>query len=813
MTSKQWTSKQKWQLLQETFDELEPLSPRERARALALLDPVLAQEVAQLLNAAADEQQAQQRLKRPPDPDPPRPELPGLRVLEPIGSGGSGVVYRAIRTVEGAEQGVAVKVLHKAFIDEDDLRRFARERQMMATLNHPGVVHFLDAGATGDGRPYLVMELAEGSPIQVYCNQHRLRVEDRIRLLMQVCQAVAAAHARLIVHLDLKPSNILVSETGVVKLLDLGTARLLNPRHDATVTLQLTPQYASPEQLRSQPPAVSSDVYSLGVILYELLSGGWPFLSRDSIVAIADRAAGNARVRDLAETATPEAAQERSTTASRLRATLEGDLSLICQKALAFDPAERYQTVGELAEDLRRHLDGEPVLAHPPRLAYRVGKFAVRYRAQLLLVVLVVAGLAGSAVYSARQLGRTLVALGQADASRLAMAAALGSNDVSAKPNVTLLEFLRQTHRNARLYVPDEPAIRSDFEAALSAGFLAQNDLPSAGQAADQALQFARQARDVRREAAALVSASSVSFRSGRMDQGFGEASRGFGLWKENRSEFTPVQSWSLLSTAGAMLLYTRPFDRAAAEVFSACLAEAAAGNPAAEPYRADCLYGQGMVALSVTAKYSEAIQMLREAVTYWRARNRPQALSRTLQGLGLAYRNSGLYAQDEACQREAAEIQTASAGLDSLISANYRAVWASALAATGHADQGLREAVNALAIYRKIYAKRGDPLLWTPLSAAAANAYALGHYEDSIAYAQEGLEALGPASASRDPRRCMANSYLGLSLARLRRDAEAMPLLEQALRDYEALHRQHPKMDDMRSELARLQQPTLPPR
>ena len=802
------TSKQKWQLLQQTFDALEPLGTSERAGALSRLDPLLAEEVTRLLDAVDDEQQAQHRHKRPPEPDPPRPELPGLRVLEPIGSGGSGVVYRAIRTVEGAEQGVAVKVLHKAFIDEDDLRRFARERQMMATLNHPGVVHFLDAGATRDGRPYLVMELAEGRPILAYCNQRRLRVEERIRLLLQVCQAVASAHAQLIVHLDLKPSNILVSETGVVKLLDLGTARLLNPRHDATVTLQLTPQYASPEQLRSQPPAVSSDVYSLGVILYELLSGGWPFISRDSIVGIADRAAGTARVRDLAETTTPEAAEERSTTASRLRAALTGDLSLICQKALAFDPRERYQTVGELADDLRRHLDGEPVLAHPPGFAYRIRKFAIRYRAQLLLMLMVVAGLAGSAVYSAQQLRRTRVALGQADASRLAMAAALGSNDVSAKPNVTLLEFLRQAHFNARLYVPDEPAIRSDFEAALAAGFLAQNDLPDARQAADQALEFARQARDVRREAGALVSAASVSFRSGRMDQGFSEASRGFGLWRENRSEFTPVQSWSLLSTAGTMLLYTRPFDPAAAEVFSACLAEAAPGNRAAEPYRADCLYGQGMVALSVTAKYADAIRMLEEAVTYWRARNRQQALSRTLQGLGLAYRNSGRYAEDEACQREAAGIQTASAGMDSLIAANYRAVWASALAATGQAGPGLTESLNALAIYRKIYPQRGDPLLWTPLSAAAANAYALGRYQDAIAYAQEGLEALGPASASKDPRRCMANSYLGLSLARLRRDAEAKPLLEQALHDYEAQHRRHPRMDDMRSELARLNQP-----
>lgn len=802
------TSRQRWHRLQELFEAVEPLPPADRAGALRRLDPDLAPEVERLFDAIAEEELAQRQMERPPEPAPPAPDLPGLRLLQPIGSGGSGVVYRAIRTVEGAEQPVAVKILHKACVDEDDLRRFAREREMMATLNHSGVVHLLDAGAAGDGRPYLVMELAEGESILGYCDRRRLPIEERIRLLLQVCQSVAAAHARLIVHLDLKPSNILVSDEGAAKVLDLGTARLLNPLHDAAVTLQLTPQYASPEQLRSEPPTVASDVYSLGVILYELLSGGWPFASRNSIVSVADRAAGTARLHPLPDAITPESAEARGVAVTRLRSALRGDLALICRKALAFDPGERYQTVNEFAEDLRRHLDGAPVRAHPPRLSYLIGKFAARHRTQLVLVLMLIAGLAGSALYSARQLQRTRIALAQADASRLAMAAALGSNDVSAKPNVTLLEFLRQTQASARFYVPDEPAVRSDFEAALAAGFVSQNDLASAREASRRALEFAHQARDVPREAAALASSAVVSFRSSKTDDGFAQAARAFALWKKHQPEFTPVQTWSVLADSGSMMLFTRPFDPAAAEVFATCLREAAPGLPAAAPYRANCLYGQGMVALSVTFQFDQAIEMLREAEAYWRKQNLRPALGKTLQGLGLAYRHRGEYAADEACQREAAEIQSAAAGLNSLLSANYRSVWASSLATTGRADQGLREALDSLSIYRKIYPQRAMPLLWTPLSAATINAYSLGRDPEAIGYAEEALEALGPVSTTLDPRRCFANSYLGLSLARLGRAAEAKPLLEQSIPCYERQNRKHPYMANMRAALARLQRP-----
>ncbi len=257
------TSQERWRRVQELYEALEPLSTAGREAELRRHDPQLAREVTGLFHALEEEEAAQQSLLRAPSPVLPTPELPGLRLLEPIGAGGSGVVYRAIRTVEGAEQSVAVKVLHEFRAETDDLRRFTRERKIMATLNHPGVVHFLDAGMTADSRPYLVMELAEGRPITAYCDEARLRIADRVRLMIEVCQTVAFAHARLIVHLDLKPSNILVTGSGVTKVLDLGTARLLQTENTSTVTQQLTPRYASPEQLRAEPPGVSSDVYSL----------------------------------------------------------------------------------------------------------------------------------------------------------------------------------------------------------------------------------------------------------------------------------------------------------------------------------------------------------------------------------------------------------------------------------------------------------------------------------------------------------------------------------------------------------------------
>lgn len=472
------TAQERWRQVQELFEVLEPLSAAGREAELRRLDPALALEVSNLFRALEQEEAEQQKLERAPGPEPQKTELPGLQLLEPIGSGGSGVVYAAIRTVEGVEQRVAVKVLHQHRAETGDLRRFTRECKMMAALNHPGLVHFLDAGMTADGRPYLIMELAEGRPITSYCDEHRLRIEERVRLMIDVCQTVAFAHTRLIVHLDLKPSNILVTGSGATKVLDLGTARLLLTEAASTVTQQLTPRYASPEQLRAESPGVASDVYSLGVILFELLSGGWPFAFRDSIVSMADRATGVAEVRGLAETCSAESAQARDTTVPRLTSALAGDLELICRKALASDVSQRYQSVAELAEDLRRQQAGEPVRAHPPTLRYRATKFVWRYAGRLALAALFVAGIAGAAIYSAlqareaRQQARRAERINEFMNTMLGAANPLWINPLAKKgPNVTVLDVVNEMRGRIGQQFGDDPAVETKLRRTLGVAY------------------------------------------------------------------------------------------------------------------------------------------------------------------------------------------------------------------------------------------------------------------------------------------------------------------------------------------------------
>ncbi len=325
------------------------------------------------------------------------------RIIGEAGRGGMGTVYLAERG-EPYHQRVALKVVRGAFaLDEHLLRRFAEERQILATLQHPHIAQLLDGGLTEDGLPWLALEYVEGEPIDRYCAQRALSPELRLQLFLAVCDAVQYAHQHLVVHRDLKPSNILVTAEGQVKLLDFGIAKVLEPSAGEpgratpgealtrTGLRVLTPEYASPEQVRGEPVTVRSDVYSLGVLLYELLTGRRPYRLTDRSPREVERA-----VLDQ-DPGAPSSMVE----APRLRRRLRGDLDTIVLTALRKEPARRYQSVDRLAADLRRHLDGRPVTARPDTWRYRAGKFVRRHRLPLAAATLVVlsllGGLAGTA--------------------------------------------------------------------------------------------------------------------------------------------------------------------------------------------------------------------------------------------------------------------------------------------------------------------------------------------------------------------------------------------------------------------------------
>lgn len=319
----------------------------------------------------------------------PRKDFGPFRAIRLLGKGGTSTVYQAQRVDGKYEQTVALKVVAPFLVGDDFATRITRERQFVATLNHPNIAHLIDGGTSESGDSYLAIEYVEGERLDTYCDHHRLSIDERLRLFLQVCEAVDYAHRKLIVHRDLKPGNILVSAEGTVKLLDFGTGALLlaNPENDQTVaaTRMVTPRYASPERLRGETASVSNDVFSLGVILYELLSGAWPFGDPSEPAAAVELLRnGAAAPVSLASAVAAGAGAVHGLPDSRLRTLLRGDLSLIAGKAIEIDPERRYQSVAALVTDVEAYLDGQPIRARRQDVAYRMQKWLRRNKVAVL---------------------------------------------------------------------------------------------------------------------------------------------------------------------------------------------------------------------------------------------------------------------------------------------------------------------------------------------------------------------------------------------------------------------------------------------
>jgi serine/threonine protein kinase len=280
---------ERWQKVRRVFDQAASLPSEERPAYLDKTcagDPDLRREVESLL--LSHHEAGTEFLNTPAinlsRPAPPAPSRVGRRIgayniLEEIGRGGMGELYRAGLADGQYEKEVAIKLVRGGYDTASVLERFRHERQILASLDHPNIAHLLDGGTTDEGLPYLVMELIEGTPIDQYCDAHKLNVNDRLQLFVQVCSAVQYAHQRLVIHRDIKPGNILVTKDGVPKLLDFGIAKILDPAASAATTVAgpMTPEYASPEQIRGEPITTATDVYSLGVVLYQLLTGRSPY--------------------------------------------------------------------------------------------------------------------------------------------------------------------------------------------------------------------------------------------------------------------------------------------------------------------------------------------------------------------------------------------------------------------------------------------------------------------------------------------------------------------------------------------------------
>ena len=399
-------------------------------------DEVLRNEVKSLLDFQKESEDfielpaveaAAQILAQDPDPEDQCASLPAgrivsrYRILEKLGSGGMGDVYRAARADGEFTKEVAIKFVRGGFDTAFVLERFRNERQILASLDHPNIAHLLDGGTTDKGVPYLVMELVEGTPIDEYCDFHRLTVTERLRLFRDVCSAVQYAHQRLVIHRDIKPPNILVTEEGIPKLLDFGIAKIFDPTTGAESTSAhpMTPEYASPEQIRCEPITTATDVYSLGVVLYRLLTGRSPYppdtkSAHELARAICDRDPArpstvsqerrSRRVGGDGAITSEVSASSCEGSAAKLRRRLHGDLDNITLMALRKEPRQRYGSAEQLAQDIRNHLEARPVSASKGSWNYRTGKFLARHRigaAATAAIVVALTGGIGSTVHQA----------------------------------------------------------------------------------------------------------------------------------------------------------------------------------------------------------------------------------------------------------------------------------------------------------------------------------------------------------------------------------------------------------------------------
>ena len=342
------------------------------------------------------------------------------QITEEIGHGGMGEVYRAVRADGQYSKEVAIKLVRGGFDSKFVLERFRNERQILATLHHPNIGGLHDGGTTEDGIPYLVMELIEGEPIDNYCDRHNLAITERLQLFRQVCGAVQYAHQRLVIHRDIKPSNILVTKDGVPKLLDFGIAKILDPTGAAETTIvrPMTPEYASPEQIRGEPITTASDVYSLGVVLYKLLTRLSPFGATRSAHELAravceieperpSTAILKARLlpKSTGEVTLHQNVTMREGSAAKLRRRLAGDLDAIVLMSLRKEPQRRYTSVEQFSDDICRHLEGLPVAATRGSWRYRASKFVSRHKvgvAAIAAIALTLAVGVGAIVREAR---------------------------------------------------------------------------------------------------------------------------------------------------------------------------------------------------------------------------------------------------------------------------------------------------------------------------------------------------------------------------------------------------------------------------
>ena len=508
-----------WEQLQALFHlgEHAPDVQLEATLLEACDNPELRERAAKLIRAA----RVQNVPATPPVRMPGSGKVGSYTILRHLGSGGIGTVYLVERTTAGAVQRAALKVLTRSAAGPFFVQRFEREQHILASLDHPNITRLLDAGVSDEGEPYLTMEYVDGVHLDIYCDDRSLGIAERLQLFLRVCEAVAYAHRNLVVHLDLKPSNILVTEAGgVVKLLDFGTSKLIQPDSLLTTTVMATPAYASPEQLRNEPVTTVCDVYALGAILFELLSGRRP--NQDSsVAAMIERSMKEAPPESLTAAVTAAAAEQRGLAETRLRNLLSGDLATIVAKCITPRPKDRYATVEALIADVQRYLAGRPILARPQTTTYRLSKFVRRNRKTVIAGFFAIIILMAATGYALWRQHEAVIAGQRALQMQTFMYRLfkLANSNYTGKPAATVPEFLELGVK----VVPDFIKTPTDLRAArlsLAESMFDNGDLIDAQPVFAEVISSAKAESDLGTEAEAEAYEGNIRYTRGEGDLG-----------------------------------------------------------------------------------------------------------------------------------------------------------------------------------------------------------------------------------------------------------------------------------------------------
>lgn len=792
--------------------------------------------------------------------------LGAWRIVRTLGRGGMATVYLAERADGHFEQTVALKVLDGARYRGDAAGRFAQERQILATLDHPHIARLVDGGTTDGGQPYVVMEYVDGKPIDRYCDDERLTIDQRIRLFELVASAVQYAHGRLIVHRDIKPSNILVTRDGKPKLLDFGIAKLLdtgtpNTAPETRDALHpMTPEYASPEQLRAEPLTIASDVYQLGFLLYQLLTGRTPYACdrrnvaeivrvvctvkplRPSQAAVADES-GRVPSADSVERSAA-----RSSTPERLRKRLTGDLDNVVITALEKDPGRRYPSVFHLRDDLRRHLGGMPVSARQPTIHYRATKFMARHRLAVaggaLLVLAIVAGVSATVW----QAGATAREAQRAEAALEFLVGLFESvdPDVTLGDSITAKELLDRGVARLDTELPENPVMRAEMLSVIGKMYtelgLYEEALPL--------LEDARDAFDWSDERAAGKIASNgdrlatVLYELGRYEEAAGTAQHAIGLRREDERTAPAELSASIGNLASvrsqqgfaeeAAALYQEVLDldrrsgndRLLASHLSDYSAALYKAGEYAEAQRIGAeslelhrkLYGPAhtLIATSLQnlgtaymalGEYGTAEELLRESLAMRRQLLGDQHphVALVLSNLGNVLRNAGRLDEAEAAHREALSIRRAALGESHPDVANTLNSIGVLLYFSARYAEAAETFEQVVPLWRDTYGTR-HPNVFTALNNLGAALREAGDYERAEQVLQETLELRREAFGNKHRHVAQSLNNLALLLAENGKSGEAEKLMRQAIAMWrETMGDTHPDVGDGLMSLGRL--------